>query len=258
VPISTPDKMSPGPKLVPRLFEKSSGRRDLNPRPLDPQSSALPNCATSRHQTPRCGTPGVLTLAQSERGSRAPGRDPATDQDQTLAPRPDRLAPRSSCVESDYSRTDGRRSRDRLTVLAEASDVEFDGLQHFLEDLIFGVGKGDTSGKVRAPCAVPAVASSFDHDRVAGHCTLRSRPACRKILRSVPGGNSAPSLPAIVTRPGFSMCLYCLWLPAMATRNQPSASTILIISRTLHGCSIPPADPGAAGRHSSGLPQKGR
>ena len=25
-----------------------SGRRDLNPRPLDPQSSALPNCATSR------------------------------------------------------------------------------------------------------------------------------------------------------------------------------------------------------------------
>ena len=26
-----------------------SGRRDLNPRPLDPQSSALPNCATARY-----------------------------------------------------------------------------------------------------------------------------------------------------------------------------------------------------------------
>ena len=25
-----------------------SGRRDLNPRPLDPQSSALPGCATPR------------------------------------------------------------------------------------------------------------------------------------------------------------------------------------------------------------------
>ena len=25
-----------------------SGWRDLNPRPLDPQSSALPNCATAR------------------------------------------------------------------------------------------------------------------------------------------------------------------------------------------------------------------
>ena len=29
-----------------------SGRRDLNPRPLDPQSSALPDCATPRLHTP--------------------------------------------------------------------------------------------------------------------------------------------------------------------------------------------------------------
>jgi integrase len=36
VSTSTLDKESPSPKLVPRLFEKSSGRRDLNPRPLDP------------------------------------------------------------------------------------------------------------------------------------------------------------------------------------------------------------------------------
>ena len=28
----------------------SSGWRDLNPRPLDPQSSALPSCATARIQ----------------------------------------------------------------------------------------------------------------------------------------------------------------------------------------------------------------
>jgi integrase len=33
---SAPDEKGPGPRLVPRLFEKSSGRRDLNPRPLDP------------------------------------------------------------------------------------------------------------------------------------------------------------------------------------------------------------------------------
>src|SRR6266511_6426821 len=32
----------------------ASGRRDLNPRPLDPQSSALPSCATSR--CPTAGT----------------------------------------------------------------------------------------------------------------------------------------------------------------------------------------------------------
>src|SRR5699024_1095673 len=36
-------------RWTPRCTAASvSGRRDLNPRPLDPQSSALPNCATSR------------------------------------------------------------------------------------------------------------------------------------------------------------------------------------------------------------------
>src|SRR5438132_13961129 len=30
-----------------------SGRRDLNPRPLDPQSSALPGCATPRRSSNR-------------------------------------------------------------------------------------------------------------------------------------------------------------------------------------------------------------
>ena len=38
VPTSMPDEKGPGPKMVPRPFEKPSGRRDSNPRPLDPQS----------------------------------------------------------------------------------------------------------------------------------------------------------------------------------------------------------------------------
>jgi hypothetical protein len=39
----------PGHRLIGRWPAISlSGRRDLNPRPLDPQSSALPSCATSR------------------------------------------------------------------------------------------------------------------------------------------------------------------------------------------------------------------
>jgi hypothetical protein len=37
----------------PDLLILWSGRRDLNPRPLDPQSSALPNWATSRCYHPR-------------------------------------------------------------------------------------------------------------------------------------------------------------------------------------------------------------
>src|SRR5260370_8573962 len=36
------------------------GRRDLNPRPLDPQSSALPGCATPRRSSNRThGQPGA-------------------------------------------------------------------------------------------------------------------------------------------------------------------------------------------------------
>jgi integrase len=47
-PIWEPARGPCGPQMVPKLFEKQSGRPDLNRRPLDPQSSALPNCATSR------------------------------------------------------------------------------------------------------------------------------------------------------------------------------------------------------------------
>ena len=35
-------------ELLARTCVNKSGRRDLNPRPLDPQSSALPSWATSR------------------------------------------------------------------------------------------------------------------------------------------------------------------------------------------------------------------
>jgi hypothetical protein len=48
--------------------------------------------------------------------------------------------------------------------------------------------------------------------------------ACFKMLLNVPGARSSPGCPAIVTRPGFLGCLYCLWLPYVTTRNQPLAS----------------------------------
>ncbi len=35
--------------LITQHFGDWSGRRDLNPRPLAPQASALPGCATPRH-----------------------------------------------------------------------------------------------------------------------------------------------------------------------------------------------------------------
>ena len=36
---------------------------------------------------------------------------------------------------------------------------------------------------------------------------LRFSPACLRMLRSVPGGKTALSLPATVTRPGLAGCL---------------------------------------------------
>src|SRR5580700_6974017 len=52
------------------------------------------------------------------------------------------------------------------------------------------------------------------------------------MLFRVPGAKSSDGLPATVTRPDFSGCLNCRWLPRVATRYQPSASKSLMTSRT--------------------------
>ncbi len=53
-PEDGPRATFPYQEIGPELRFRWSGRRDLNPRPLDPQSSALPSCATSR--CPTAGT----------------------------------------------------------------------------------------------------------------------------------------------------------------------------------------------------------
>src|SRR5215468_2415017 len=132
-----------------------------------------------------------------------------------------------------------------LAVFAEPGKVQLNGLPHLGQDCVLGVCQCDTARQIRAPCAVSAVAGSFYHHRVADHGVLRSSPACLRMLRSVPGGNSALGLPAIVTRPGLRGCLYCRWLPTVTTMYQPSASISLIISRTFRGTdhSIPALPP---------------
>jgi hypothetical protein len=47
--------------------------------------------------------------------------------------------------------------------------------------------------------------------------------AGREALQAI-FGNSLGRFPGIVTRPGFSGCLYCRWLPLVATRIHPSDS----------------------------------
>lgn len=55
------------------------------------------------------------------------------------------------------------------------------------------------------------------------------KPACFKILFTVPLGKSFSGC-GMVTRPFFSGCLYCRWLPRVATWYQPADSISLIIS----------------------------
>ena len=52
----------------------SSGWRDLNPRPLDPQSSALPSCATARIQFVAVAT--CRTIAHLSTGAQTGPRGP--------------------------------------------------------------------------------------------------------------------------------------------------------------------------------------
>src|SRR5438046_518448 len=54
-----------------------SGWRDLNPRPLDPQSSALPNCATARTAEDATGQAGKIEAESGrhlEPGGQAAGQ----------------------------------------------------------------------------------------------------------------------------------------------------------------------------------------
>src|SRR5262245_45608184 len=72
----------------------------------------------------------------------------------------------------------------------------------------------------------------FDYDRVTHHDFVSFSPACFNMLLTVPGAKSSDGLPTMVTRPGLVGCLYCRWLPRVATRAQPSASINLMASRT--------------------------
>ena len=77
--------------------------------------------------------------------------------------------------------------------------------------LDFGVG-GHDAGQVGAPGAVTG-RPLLNHDHIIGahvcpSFPLWEQPACRKILRAVPGGRSMDGFPAMVTMPGLSGCAY--------------------------------------------------
>jgi len=127
--------------------------------------------------------------------------------------------------------TYGRRGfRDRQVVFSKTYNVENDCLLHFLDGLCRGSSCCNTARKIRTIGWV--IPSCFFYDNWIFHDLLSFSPACFKILFKVPFASSCPRLPAMVTRPFFTGCLNCLWLPFVETRYHPSLWIRLMASLT--------------------------
>ena len=123
------------------------------------------------------------------------------------------------------------RSWDRQPIFDESMNMELNCLMHHRLCILPGCSCCDTSRKIGGICWV--IAPSFlDHNKEPVHLFHLSIWACLQMLWSVPGERSSPWWPAMVIRPDFSGCSYCLWLPFITTMYQQSYSIVLIISRT--------------------------
>ena len=93
-----------------------------------------------------------------------------------------------------------RRFRNGLSILSQAFDVEFNRFLNELDDGFTAFGGGHAAGQVRHIGAEPGVAF-LDHHCVTHDFPHHLSPACLSIALSVPGGTSAPGLPATVMVP---------------------------------------------------------
>jgi hypothetical protein len=154
---------SPNPLPAQRVREVSrarrAGYRDCRCQGRAIAAQRRSACRTRRVAT--CGSFGRMDTVWSPSGPQRNTRNRRADHLRTGG------RSGSRCVESDNGCRHRRGMRDWLAVFAEPGKVQLDGLPHLGQDC------------------------------VAGHGVLRSSPACLRTLRSVPGGNSALSLPLL-------------------------------------------------------------
>src|SRR6266498_2922306 len=95
--------------------------------------------------------------------------------------------------------------RHRQTVLLQPGNVKLDGLADQPQHLRRGFAYGYTPWEVRH-VGSPTRRSPFHHDHIARHSPLPAflRPACFRIVFSVPGRTSKLGFPTTVTVPGCS------------------------------------------------------
>jgi len=107
-----------------------------------------------------------------------------------------------------------------------ALQVKGDGLRHVLLRLLSRSASSNTTWQVGRVGGEPCP-RFLDDDQIP-----HFRPACFSTLFNVPGARSSFGLPAMVTTPGFSLCLNWRWLPLILTTNQPSAFIIPMTALT--------------------------
>src|ERR1700735_4950054 len=119
---------------------------------------------------------------------------------------------------------------DRVAVLVQSLDVELDGLTDELANSGERLPRRDASGHVWDVGTVTSRPFFENH----GECHVLSllSPACSRIPLRVHRGISTLGWPATVTFPVFLGCTNCRWLARARSSRHPSASTILITSRT--------------------------
>ena len=96
----------------------------------------------------------------------------------------------------------GGSRRNVLSVLSERLNMQSDCLPDIRSDFFDGGTCRNAAGQIRDICR-EVFSGVFNYNGVFGHRCLRTNPACRTMLPTVPLASSSPSLPGTVTVPGF-------------------------------------------------------
>jgi hypothetical protein len=124
----------------------------------------------------------------------------------------------------------GGRFRQRVTPFPHGGDVQIHSFADKLKGLFSRFPDNCATWQIRYVRA-KTVFALFDNHKICHWGCGPFNPACLRMLFSVPGGTSRLGLPATVTVPGLTECVYCRWLPAVLASLQPSCSSSLITSR---------------------------
>ena len=115
-----------------------------------------------------------------------------------------------------------RWGRDRITIFTHALEMKLDGFTNLSLHFVDGGTGGYATWEVWN-VGREIWSRIFDNDGIAHDSPHFLKPACLRMLFSVPGASSSPGFPGTVTRPDFVGCLNWRWLPRITTKYQPSS-----------------------------------